>query len=169
MSQYKIERFDVVMFGNSTTKVPMLYIKPDLTFLEFARSNNYAVSVEINGTGTIYDGKIIPGVVDKSCYVPNCRPNFYEKTGYYVITLWSNWYGYLEPDKLGTVKFFGMKAPISDSYTHYGPPQKTEAYKVKNAIKQKTTGMDSKELLLISGLVVVIVLVMIQIVKVVKK
>ena len=100
MSEYKIERWDVVMFNNSLTKVPMIYIKPDLTFLEFARNNNFAVACEISGTETVYDGKIIPGVVDKSYNVPNCRPNFYEKTGFYVITLWANWYGYPEPGKL---------------------------------------------------------------------
>lgn len=117
MSLYKIHRWDVVMFGNSSTRVPMIYVKPDLTFLDFIRSNNYTVMCEINGTGTIYDGKQIPGVVDKSSFIPNCRPNFYEKTGYYVITLWSNWYGYPNPNNLGFVKFSGLNASIDTSYS----------------------------------------------------
>ncbi len=105
MSQYKIERWDVVMFGNSSTRVPMIYIKPDLSFLKFVRENHFAVVCEISGTGTVYDGKKIPGIMDKSCYIPNGRPNFFDKNGYYVVTLWSNWYGYPVPGKEGLVKF----------------------------------------------------------------
>ena len=111
MTSYKIYRWDVVLFGNSNTKVPMIYIKPDLELLEFIKANSYTVACNINDTGTIYDGKTIPGVVDVSCNVPNCRPNFCAKTGLYVITLWANWYGYPEPDKLGNVNFSGMKLP----------------------------------------------------------
>jgi hypothetical protein len=69
MSSYDIKGWNVVMFNNSTTKVPMIYVKPDVTFKEFAEKNSYAVVCEISGTGTIYDGKRIPGVVDKSCFV----------------------------------------------------------------------------------------------------
>jgi hypothetical protein len=69
---------------------------------------------EIEGTGTVYDGKKIPGVVDKSCFVPNCRPNFFDKTGYYVITLHASWYGYPEPHKLGSVSFAGINDATSD-------------------------------------------------------
>ena len=111
MTSYKIYRWNVVLFGNSNTKVPMIYIKPDLELLEFIKANSYVVASTINDTGTIYDGKTIPGIVNVSCNVPNCRPNFCAKTGLYVITLWANWYGYPEPDKLGNVNFSGMKLP----------------------------------------------------------
>ena len=108
MKQYPIKRWDGVMFGNSITKIPMIYIEPDLDFLELARDNHYAIMCNISGTDTIYDGKQIPGIVDKSSYVPNCRPNYYEKTGYYVITLAGTWNGYPYPNKLGTVTFGGV-------------------------------------------------------------
>jgi hypothetical protein len=158
MSQYKIERWDVVMFGNSVTKVPMIYIKPDLTFLDFARINNFAVSCEINGSGTIYDGKEIPGVVDKSCFVPNCRPNFCEKTGFYVITLWANWYGYPEPDKMGMVKFSGMKSPIEDSYKHYGPvPMNAPPAPYKVTSKSTNSGLSTVQILVLVGVLLVAV------------
>ena len=111
MTSYKIYRWDVVLFGNSNTKVPMIYIKPDLELLEFIKANSYVVASTINDTGTIYDGKTIPGIVNVSCNVPNCRPNFCAKTGLYVITLQAGWYGYPEPDKLGNVNFSGMKLP----------------------------------------------------------
>lgn len=123
MSLYKIERWDVVMFKNSSSQVPLIYIKPDLTFLEFAQANNFAVMCEISDSGTEYDGKLIPGVVDKSCNIPNCRPNFFDKTGYYVITLNANWYGYPAPNKLGNVKFSGFKQVNNTVSEKYGPQQ----------------------------------------------
>jgi hypothetical protein len=109
-ASYDILRFDAVMFDNSITKIPMIYIKPDLAFIDFIAKNNNVVVVTINGSDTIYDGKVISGVVDTSCNVPSCRPNFFDKTGYYVITLYSNWYGYPpNPQKLGTVSIKGLK------------------------------------------------------------
>jgi hypothetical protein len=172
MSEYKIERWDVVMFNNSLTKVPMIYVKPDMTFLEFARSNNFAVACEISGTGTVYDGKTIPGVVDKSCYVPNCRPNFCEKTGFYVITLWANWYGYPEPGKLGVVKFSGTKAAPDNSYKHSGPayvpseaPQKVR--ETKNPRGNK--GMNTTEILIVTGVIVASLVAILVIAKLLKK
>lgn len=107
MTEYKIERFDVVMFRNSITKVPLIYIKPDSEFLEFVKKNHNAVECEINNTGTIYDGKKIPGVVDKSSNVPSRRDNFFNDTGLYVVSLWADWYGYPEHSSNGKVKFFG--------------------------------------------------------------
>lgn len=111
MAEYDIKRWDGVMFGNSITKMPMIYIEPDLKFLQFVEANNYAVVCNITGTGMIYDDVSIPGVVDRSCSIPNCRPNFYEETGYYVITLMGTWNGYPHPDKLGKVVFSGLNAP----------------------------------------------------------
>ena len=110
MTTYQIKRWDVVMFGNNITKVPMIYIIPDLYFLEFAKVNEYSLFCEISGTNTIYDGVIIPATVNKSSDVPNCRPNFYADTGTYVITLKMDWNGY--PNRLGKVKFLAYKNPI---------------------------------------------------------
>jgi hypothetical protein len=56
----------------------MIYIKPDLSLLKFVREeNHFVVECEISGTGTVYDGKKIPGIMEKSCYIPNCHPNFF--------------------------------------------------------------------------------------------
>lgn len=115
MSSYEIKRWDPVLFGNSVSQVPMIYIEPDLAFKEFIQANANSVICEISGTGTIYDGKQIPGVVDNSCFVPNCRPNFCDQTGLYVITLWADWYEYPQPDKLGYVVFKGMKVSPAEN------------------------------------------------------
>jgi hypothetical protein len=108
MSRYQIKRWDGVMFGNSITKMPMIYIEPDVKFLEFIKANNYAVMCKIVGTGMVYDEVLIPGVVDNSCDIPNCRPNFCAQTGYYVITLMGTWNGYPNPNNLGDVIISGL-------------------------------------------------------------
>jgi hypothetical protein len=124
MTDYKIERWDVVMFGSSNAKMPVIYFTPDSPFLEFAKSNNSAIVCTIKNTGTMYDGKLIPGVLDASCNIPNCRPNFCKQTGLYVVTLWSNWYGYPEPDNLGVVSFSGMATPTNvEKYIYPNVPQ----------------------------------------------
>jgi len=90
----KIHRWDAVMTAKNDLPAPMLYIKPTVNFLEFIENNDYRILVTISGTNTIYDGKTIWGIVDKSSNTPNCRPNFYKQTGFYVVTLESFWYGY---------------------------------------------------------------------------
>jgi hypothetical protein len=153
MSQYKIERWDAVLFGNSVSQVPMIYIKPDLAFKEFIQSNANAVVCEISGTGMIYDGKQIPGIADNSGFVPNCRPNFSEQTGYYVVTLWSDWYGYPEPGKLGSVVFKGLNVPANQ-------PEKVAVGKKpkKSRALAQTTGMKSTRILVIAVALLVILL-----------
>lgn len=104
---YEIQRWDAVLFGNSTTPSPIIYVKPDKTLLDFSEANNGVLLVKINNSDSIYDGKDIPAVFKKSSEVPNCRPNFFEKTGLYVFVLDSYWYGY--PDNLGTCEIYGLK------------------------------------------------------------
>lgn len=106
---YPIQRWDCVMFDNSTTQVPVIYIKPDDLFIAFAHKNSYAVNAKVSGTNVPqYEVAAIPGVVDKSSRVPNCKPHFFEKTGLYVVSLWSQWYGYPDPNNLGSVTFSGL-------------------------------------------------------------
>lgn len=159
------------MFNNSVTKVPMIYIKPDLTFLEFARANSFAVMCEISGTGTQYDGRKIPGVVDKSCNVPNCRPNFCEKTGWYVITLWANWYGYPNVGENGMVKFSGMNAAPDNSYTHSAPGAGPEpaARKRAQASKNDNKGFGSLEIVAISVGILILLVTIVLVVRAFKK
>ena len=116
MSKYNIERWDVILSDSSNDKIPMIYFKPDKELLEFIRVNNYAVLCEIIDTNTIYDDKQIPGVVEKSSITPNCRQNFYEETEFYVISLWSKWYGYPDVENMGKVSFsgFNLSKPNED-------------------------------------------------------
>jgi hypothetical protein len=136
MTVYKIERFDVAIFGDSLQKVPIIYIKPDLDILEFS---NYLIECEINGTGKEYDGKNIVGVISSSEEVPSKRPIFFKKYGLYVVTLLCNWYGY--PDDLSScsVTFYlpshSFKKP--DNYIQKDNYNQKDNYIQKDNYNQK--------------------------------
>jgi hypothetical protein len=104
MSQYKIFRWDGILSNNGINKQPIIYIMPDMDFLEFAKNNSYVLNVEINGTNTIYDGKNLLGSVNTSSFMPN----FSAQTNLMVIVLECIWYGLPNPDSLGTATFYGI-------------------------------------------------------------
>ena len=115
MSNYRIIRWDPIIAGdNPNIIVPLIYIKPDKNFLELIRDNNSVINCEISGTNMIYDGKKIPGLVSKSSNTPNYRPNFFDATDLYVITLISNWYGYPDVNLLGSVNFSNNPKSFDD-------------------------------------------------------
>lgn len=140
MTEYKIYRWDVILSGTSDMKTPMIYIKPDLAFLEFSKENNDMIMCKISGTNSIYDGKLIPGVVTKSSYIPNCRPNFFQETGYYTISLYCDWYGYPNPDTLGNVSFSGFVSDIKKD--EYAPVTNNnmKTFKSGNSVNDKDIG-----------------------------
>ena len=165
MSVYKIERFDVAIFGSSMDKVPIIYIKPNLDLLEFS---NYFVECQINGTGKEYDGKKILGIINTSEEVPSKRPNFFKKTGLYVVTLFCDWYGY--PDDLSSCFItFSLPSPSpspsskkddiiqKDNYIHHGPTK--EYFSSKNIKKHKKE--PNKNVSLIKMLILVFALMII--------
>jgi hypothetical protein len=103
MTEYKIQRWDVLLIDNK--RVPAVYIIPDVDFINFIKENNNIIAL-INNTKMAYDNNKMQAVVNQSSYYPNCRPNFYDKNGYYIITLGSCWLGYPDKNNLGTIKFF---------------------------------------------------------------
>lgn len=133
MATYKIVRWDPVVFGNNVNPFPMIYIKPDKTFVEFSVENNNTLIVKIDGTDTIYDGHAMVGVVkpsgdgnqQTSCSkekTVDCRPNFFEKTGLFTITLFARWYEYPScPEKMGTATFTGLKGKYKVPPVHVPP------------------------------------------------
>jgi hypothetical protein len=102
MTQYKIERWDAIL--DNDVRVPAIYIKPDIHFMNLISKNN-VIYVDINNTKTHYDHKRFVGLANQSSYFPNCRPNFYAQTGLFIITLTdSPWIGYPDPNNLGIAK-----------------------------------------------------------------
>lgn len=108
MPKYEIKRWDPVLPDGNEFPMPMIYIKPDEKFIKYAEENKYMVVVTVDGTGTVYDGKPLAGVIDSSGYFPNYRPNFYNKTGYFTITLFAQWKQY-PMNGNGTATIRGLK------------------------------------------------------------
>ena len=121
MSKYEIVRWDAVIVGNNTHPYPMVYIKPDRAFLAFAKENSYAITVEVEGTNSIYDGKQIIATVDS---LENSRPNMARETGLYTITLYGEWVGY--PKNLGFATIRGLRTPSSDNDDNNDVPIKID-------------------------------------------
>lgn len=161
MSKYDIKRWDGVILGNNTQKTPVIYIEPDLTFQEFVRNNDYKVICEISSTGTPYDGKKIIGVVDKSSNIPNNRPNFYAKTGLYVITLVSSWNGYPDLDKNGQVVFHGCKSVADHSYNQ--STLNTEMKAENNSSQKNPVCFTKKQVTIILCLIIGLLLLLLLI------
>lgn len=105
---YNIKRWDSVIIDNTTIPYPLIYIKPDKSFLDFILIHNI-IELTIRDTDSIYDNKKIIGLVRPSINTPNYRLNFYNKTGYYCIILFTEWYNY--PDKLGYFTIKGIRNP----------------------------------------------------------
>ncbi len=101
--EYEIQRWDIILVNGR--RMPIVYIKPDLKLTEYLRLANFVSPVLINKTGMVYDGNKMLGTVNQSGLVPNCRPNFYEKTGWLVVELESSWWGYPAYGRFGTVTF----------------------------------------------------------------
>jgi hypothetical protein len=113
-NEYQILRWDAILTNNSITKIPIIYVEPDIALLEYLKANDFMIMVKIQGTGTIYDNKLIAGIVNKSCDVPNCRKNFWEQTGSYIVQLMCVWNGYPPCNRLGKVSFMGLDQFIVD-------------------------------------------------------
>ena len=103
---YKIFQWVAVMGPNNAVQAAC-FIKPDTNFLEFSRRNNYELMCHISGTNTRFDGLVVRGYVNNSSHMPNCRPNFGEATGFYIVTLDMILDEYPMYDNLGFLSFYG--------------------------------------------------------------
>jgi hypothetical protein len=132
LSEYKIERWDVVYDYKTNTKRPILYILPDEVLVEFAKINVESLYITMTGTGIeCYDNIKLKANLVSSAIYPNDRPNFFEKTGYYVILLKDTiWLGY--PNMLGKVTFEGkvnlIKPVYDDKKETQNIPSPTQMY-----------------------------------------
>lgn len=101
---YPIKRWDAMLFKNSITKMPVVYLEPDDNFMKYISKKDGEFCV-IRGTGMAYDKNPTTGFIRPSSVVPSNRQNFYDETGYYTITLTLPWLGYPDGDKLGIIMF----------------------------------------------------------------
>lgn len=111
MPKYEIQRWNPILLEGNNEPFPMIYIKPDDNFFDYIKENNYLFLVTISDTNSVYDNKEIIALADMSAFFPNYRPNFFNETGFYVLTLFSSWNGY--PSSNGTILIQGLKGPDS--------------------------------------------------------
>lgn len=108
MTSYNIERWDVIQYGTNYY-FPIIYFKPDKDLIRFFKDNNNAVIANITDSKSMYDNKQIAGVINSlEDNIPTTRPNLFEKTGYYIMTLYCEWLGYPIYGSLGKVTFSGF-------------------------------------------------------------
>jgi len=108
VTPYKIFQWVAVMGPNNTVQ-PACFIKPDNNFLELSKRNNYELLCDISGTNTRYDGLMVRCYINSTSHMPNCRPNFAEATGFYIVTLDMKWIEYPQHNNLGFLSFHGNK------------------------------------------------------------
>lgn len=112
MTEYKIERFDPILNGGtSNTALPVIYIKTDSEFFEFAKKNNYLIGCKIKNSGTVYDDKVLSCILNTNFLK---RPNFFKQTGLDAITLLVKWSGYPEYGSTPTVSFFEINTQTNN-------------------------------------------------------
>lgn len=109
---YDIHRWDSVIFDSSYPN-PMVYIHPDQDLHKFVAANDNNLLISIEGADCRYNDRYIKARLLPSSVVPNERPNYFEKTGLYVLVLSDEWRGY--PSTLGSCAIFGLTGGIPSS------------------------------------------------------
>lgn len=145
MTEYTIERFDAILNkGTSNTTFPAIYIKPDAEFLEFAKKNNYLIGCKIKNSGTVYDDKVLSGILNNKLLD---RPNFLNQSGLCVIMLLVKWKGYPEYGRTPSVTFFEIKRQNDQeslqAQTNYNETPQTKTNYVKNNSLQNNTNTNN--------------------------
>jgi len=108
-SPTEIETFDIVSWNpiyiNGEIVNACVYIKPTLNLLQFfqdAVMNN--VLMNVTGTNSQYDNKIVFGTIDRTSDMQTSRTNFFNDTGLYMVTMDHIWKGY--PMHNGKIHFY---------------------------------------------------------------
>lgn len=158
MPTYNILSWDPVVLKNETFPKPMITFKPDKDFIQYSNENKGTILVTFSGTESPYENTPLIGVVESSGYFPSYRPNYFNDTQNFTITLMSDWFGY--PVKNGSMLIQGTKG--ADKLPEMSPPKFVAPKPIPFALEHytsppaKDTSMSYSILLLIFlGLVLV--------------
>ena len=111
MNTFEIYRWDSVTCSKDNTPKPMIYVKPDISLMNYFKRNKFKVWLKIKNTASAYDNQAYYGIVEKSAYRPNYTPNYFNSKGMYVVTLQTDyWLGY--PREKGEVEFLNGTVSI---------------------------------------------------------
>lgn len=167
MPTYEIQQWNSVIpksppgSEENNFPMPMIYIKADKWFENYATKNNYMVLINIEGSDSQYDNHPTIAVIDNSGYYPNYRPRFFNDTHYYVLTLACGWLGY--PRKNGRVI---MKGQVGPDKIEAEPPVPfvapkplqwpTEMYTATKTTDGSDGKLSSKQIWIIAGLLIAV-------------
>ena len=158
---YEIIRWDIVQDHCSNRLKPAIYFTPDMKAKEFADLNSNKVRVKISDDVNPYGGAVYWATIDKSMNIPNCRPNFFDATGFYIAELDTDFS--LFPETMGNFSF--MEDVIIPQRLEDVIPEKFEEnqkiqYRSGNKdVKKNDKNCNTPELLLIiAGIVIFLLL-----------
>lgn len=130
MNTFNIDRWDSMLVDKNQHPIPVIYIKLSDKLSKLSTEFNNELTVVINNTNSIYDGKPMIGTINSSSHYPNYRPNFFNKNQYITISLGSQWHGY--PPNNGNITI--NKLTKSIEYPTARLPLFTEYYNNKNGL-----------------------------------
>tara|TARA_Y100000389_G_C17436188_1_gene505694 strand:+ start:760 stop:1428 length:669 start_codon:yes stop_codon:yes gene_type:complete len=117
MRQYNIKRWDVVILPNDKqNKTPIIYLEPDNKLIQFLDNHNWVVNCVISNTNKNYDNKNIICYFKNNCDIPNMRTNYFNKTGYIIGMLQTEWDGYPLYDNLGNIDFKKVRFNLKEEF-----------------------------------------------------
>lgn len=89
---YRIINWEGII-STGTTPLTSLTILPDLDLIRILeRNTNNMLQIRISGTNSGYDN-VWFGIFDKASNIPACRKNFFDLTGYWIVTINCPWIG----------------------------------------------------------------------------
>lgn len=91
---YPIVSWEVFQTECNNQPKPSFYFTLDPRLKKFLKDNKDTLQIRIKDTGSLYDNRVFIAMVNKSANMPNDRPNFYDATGYYVMSFDAAWMGY---------------------------------------------------------------------------
>jgi hypothetical protein len=114
---YKIINWEGII-STGSTPLTSLTIIPDLELIQvLERNKNNMLQIQISGTNSGYDN-VWFGLFDKAANVPSCRKNFYDLTGFWIVTINCPWIG--APNNYG--QFSILNGPF-DNYNKKKHPK----------------------------------------------
>lgn len=93
MFRFPIYSWNAIIPNSHTFPMPMVYIKMEPNFVDFAKKNNLRLYAKFSGT-KLYDSIETEAVVSSTAYFPEYRPNFYNSNNYLGLVLQTGWGGY---------------------------------------------------------------------------
>lgn len=163
MPSYKIESWNPVIPDKATFPFPMLYIKADSGLLSYAKKYNYNILVNVRNSNSTYDNKPLVGVLDSSNSFPNSeRPNFYNRFGFYTITLVASWLGYPPNNGVADIDFINENNIPEPKFVPPEPIVYTEWYNQEPTIETKNLNNETLMKVYISFIILIVFFMMIK-------